>query len=171
MSSLPPRSSRSTHVKRRTMSPRQRDVDGLTSKLHGFWMRRHLKHGQKASPSDLAFWVWTAMASGIVGNVAYDVLKALVKKLRPNEVKDENVHRLVAPEDYEALRLARGQDPAVPELQPAVARQVKALPPGGARDWRYASWGIVLDRESPSKPKPKRRRKPKKVAARRGGKK
>jgi 5'-3' exonuclease len=67
-------------------------------------MSRKAKPGVSYSISDIALFLLTAAASGVVGNVAYDALKAFVARLGKTE--ERLFEEIIIEEEYESQRIA-----------------------------------------------------------------
>jgi hypothetical protein len=83
--------------------------------------------GRRASLGDAALWLLSAMATGIIGNVAHEQLKALVTKVR-----GPSAWRTVVPESYyEGLRAREHRGaPSVAQTE-MLEVELRALPPKG----------------------------------------
>ena len=77
--------------------------DSVAAELYRDWSERVEPSGsRKFSIAEIASFCLLAAASGVVGNAAYDAIKALLRRLNPkNELMLE---RMVSPEKYEEIR-------------------------------------------------------------------
>lgn len=78
-------------------------IDPVASQLYTDWYSRVEPAGERRfNIGDLAVFCLMAAASGVVGNVAYDALKAIVRSI--NENATQCFGTMVTPENYDELR-------------------------------------------------------------------
>jgi len=100
----------------------------IRSELHSLLIDRMTTDGKSYfSLGELVLFCLAAAASGVIGNLAYDVLKVLVIRIVKNDKSDPEaiLTRAVRQEDYERLcRAQHGDVPPVTNPDPAAEEKL-----------------------------------------------
>lgn len=130
------------------------------------YRKRHpLPRRVSAMIASYVAWCLGAAASGVVGNVAYEALKALVAKLRGKDDATKHFTEIVVVREYEVIRVREhGDVPPLPEVPPSVIRALEEMPERGHEVPVFAARAIASplnvvparDERPPRKPAKKR---------------
>lgn len=97
----------------------------VSASLYREWYQRIEPSGERRFKiGELSTFCLLAAAAGIIGNAAYDALKALVRRLGRSE--EQAFETMVTPETYEEIRRGQhGNEPALLELSEGMSMLVR----------------------------------------------